>query len=163
MMSFVLAATFAGCSDIDDQNPAGFVITDEQKSQTVEAIPERVKADLAGMYTMMGKMGTYFGEDANGTQPRDDDGGYPSVCLSNDLNGPDMVSENSGYNWFSVASEYTDRTPYQEPATLEYSEMKKTYRFTNILLGQSFTFSVDEDNNIVFGPMLPFFYPFALF
>lgn len=41
--------------------------------------------------------------------------------------------------------------------------MKKTYRFTNILLGQSFTFSVDEDNNIVFGPMLPFFWPFALF
>ena len=76
-MSFVLAITFAGCSDIDDQNPAGFVITDEQKSQTVEAIPERVKADLAGMYTMMGKMGTYFGEDANGTQPRDDDLGIP--------------------------------------------------------------------------------------
>lgn len=128
MMSFVLATTFAGCSDIDDQNPAGFVITDEQKSQTVEAIPERVKADLAGMYTMMGKMGTYFGEDASGTQPRDDDGGYPSVCLSNDLNGPDMVSENSGYNWFSVASEYTDRTPnYANPRMrygLFYNQIK---------------------------------------
>lgn len=92
MMSFVLAATFAGCSDINDQNPAGFVITDEQKSQTVEAIPERVKADLAGMAT-----GNYYSE----------------------FWGDD------------------DRTPYQEPATLEYSEMKKTYRFTNILLGQS--------------------------
>ena len=96
MMSFAIAASFASCADIDDQNPAGYVITDEQKSQTVEAVPERVKADVAGMYTMMGKMGTYFGEDGNGNYPRDDDGGYPSVCLSNDLNGPDMVSDNGG-------------------------------------------------------------------
>ena len=126
-MSFGLAA-LAGCVDIDDQNPEGSVITDGQKNQTVEAVPERVKADIAGMYTMMGKMGTYFGEDANGTQPRDDDGGYPAVCLSNDLNGPDMVSDNSGYNWFSVASEYTDRTPnYANPRMrygLFYNQIK---------------------------------------
>lgn len=128
MMSFAIAASFASCADIDDQNPAGYVITDEQKSQTVEAVPERVKADVAGMYTMMGKMGTYFGEDGNGNYPRDDDGGYPSVCLSNDLNGPDMVSDNSGYNWFSVASEYTDRTPnYANPRMrygLFYNQIK---------------------------------------
>ena len=127
IMSFGLAA-LAGCVDIDDQNPEGSVITDGQKNQTVEAVPERVKADIAGMYTMMGKMGTYFGEDANGTQPRDDDGGYPAVCLSNDLNGPDMVSDNSGYNWFSVASEYTDRTPnYANPRMrygLFYNQIK---------------------------------------
>ena len=127
IMSFGLAA-LAGCVDIDDPNQEGSVITDGQTNQTVEAVPERVKADIAGMYTMMGKMGTYFGEDANGTQPRDDDGGYPAVCLSNDLNGPDMVSDNSGYNWFSVASEYTDRTPnYANPRMrygLFYNQIK---------------------------------------
>lgn len=139
MMSAAIVASLASCADIDDQNPAGYVITDEQKNQTVEAIPERVKADLAGMYTMMGKMGTYFGEDANGTQPRDDDGGYPSVCLSNDLNGPDMVSENSGYNWFSVASEYTDRTPNYANPRMRYGLFYNQIKAANDIIA-----SIDE-------------------
>lgn len=44
-----------------------------------------------------------------------------------------------------------DSGPYQEEATIEYSEIKNLYRFSNILSGQSFTFSVDEDNKITFG------------
>lgn len=141
MISLGIAATLTGCADIDDQNPEGFVITDEQKTQTVEAVPERMKADLAGMYTMMGKIGSYFGEDANGTaNPRDDDGGYPSVCLSNDLNGPDMVSDNSGYNWFSVASEYTDRTPNYANPRMRYGLFYNLIKAANDIIA-----SVGED------------------
>lgn len=44
-----------------------------------------------------------------------------------------------------------DDGPYQEEATIEYSEIMKLYRFSNIISGQSFTFSVDEDNKITFG------------
>ena len=56
------------------------------------------------MYSSMGTVCAAFPSDT-----RDDDGGYPTVCLSQDLNGPDMICANNGYNWFSVSSEYSDR------------------------------------------------------
>lgn len=44
-----------------------------------------------------------------------------------------------------------DGTPYEEPATLEYSEIKKMYRVKNVIFGQTFTFSLADDNSIEFG------------
>lgn len=41
--------------------------------------------------------------------------------------------------------------PYEEEATLEYSEIKKMYRVKNVIFGQTFTFSIGEDNSIEFG------------
>lgn len=61
------------------------------------------------------------------------------------------------YKPFAAGTYYSDfwgdddGTPYQETATLEYSEIKDMYRFSNIVTGQTFTFSVDEDNKIEFG------------
>ena len=61
------------------------------------------------------------------------------------------------YKSFATGTYYSDLwadddgTPYEESATLEYSEIKKMYRFSNVVTGETFTFSVDEDNKIVFG------------
>ena len=132
------------CADIDDQNPIGQVLTDDQKNESESAIPSRVEASLVGMYSMMGKMGTYFGEDANGTAtPRDDDGGYPSICLSNDLNGPDMVADNSGYNWFSVASDYSDRTANYANPRMRYGLFYNQIGAANEIIGSI----SDDDTN----------------
>ncbi len=43
-----------------------------------------------------------------------------------------------------------DGNPYQEPAILEYSAIKNMYRFTNIVAGETFEFTVNEDNSIEF-------------
>lgn len=83
-----------------------------QVNAAVEAIPERVNASVDGMYSKLGTPYAYFGTRSS----RDDDMGYPSLTLSWDLNSGDMVNPVSGYDWFSVALEYSDRTPnYANP------------------------------------------------
>ena len=86
-------------------------------------IPERLAADIVGMYASNLVQYPVFGSSRRG-----DDFGYPAVCLSNDLNGPDMVGPNSGYNWFTTCSEYSDRSityanPYMRWA-LFYNQIK---------------------------------------
>jgi len=98
-------AVFAACSDIDKMDSEGFQITGDQVNETNKIIPARVEASIAGMYSYMGTVCAAFPAST-----RDDDGGLPTVSLAQDLNGPDMVCANSGYNWFSVSSQYNDRT-----------------------------------------------------
>ena len=88
-----------------DTFPESETITEEQKTDISGAIPDRLKADVTGMFSVIGNQYCVFGS----TSSRDDDAGFPTVCLSQDLNGPDMVSDNSSYNWFSASSEYADR------------------------------------------------------
>lgn len=116
--------SLASCADINDQKPDGEYISGDQKMQTVGAIPTRIKADVVGMYHMMAVPATYFGEAAG----RADDGGYFSLALSSDLNAADMVCANVGYNWFTVCSNYSDRTAtYANPQMrygLPYNQIK---------------------------------------
>lgn len=112
----------SSCTDLNTF-PEGGNLTSDQKTQTALALPGRVSADINGMYAIIGKQYCVFG-----TQYRDDDMGYPAACLSQDLNGPDMVSDNSGYNWFSVSSQYADRAdtyanPYMRWAIF-YNQLK---------------------------------------
>lgn len=94
----------ASCSDMDEMLPEKGTQTEDQVKETNTAIPDRVAADVAGIYSSM--CAKYAGLPSNS---RHDDFGYPTECISNDLNGADMVCANSGYNWFSPASDYTDR------------------------------------------------------
>lgn len=113
----------SSCADLDTA-PEDKVFTSEQKKEVVAAIPERLAADVNGMFSIIGKQFCVFGA----TSSRDDDAGYPTVCISQDLNGPDMVSDNSNYNWFSTSSEYSDRSdtyanPYERWAVF-YIQIK---------------------------------------
>lgn len=129
--------SLASCADINDQKPGGETISDEQKGETVNAIPSRVKADVVGMYHMMAVPETYFGD--NQGNPRADDGGFSSIALSLDLNGADMVCANSGYNWFSVASQYSDRT-----ATYANPRMRYGLFYNQIKVANDIISSIDS-------------------
>ena len=113
----------ASCADLDTI-PEGGTFTTEQKQEVVEMIPERLQADVTGMFSSIAAAyKNVF------TSARDDDFGYPAVCLSQDLNGPDMVASNSDYNWFSTCSEFSDRSdtyanPYMRWA-LFYNQIKQ--------------------------------------
>ncbi len=114
---------FTSCVDLDTA-PQGGTFTSDQKSEVVLALPKRLSADVNGMFAIIGKQYCVFGASSS----RDDDAGYPTVCLSQDLNGPDMVGDNSNYNWFSVSSSYEDRTdtyanPYERWAVF-YNQLK---------------------------------------
>ena len=113
----------ASCTDLDTI-PQNGTFTEDQKQEVVEMLPERLAADVTGMYAANLTQFTIFGS----SQGRGDDFGYPAVALSNDLNGPDMVAPNNGYNWFSTCSEYSDRSdtyanPYMRWA-LFYNQIK---------------------------------------
>lgn len=124
LLFLVLGCGFiSSCTDLNTF-PEGGNLTSDQKTQTALALPGRLSADINGMYAVIGKQYCVFGS----IQGRDDDMGYPAVCLSQDLNGPDMVSDNSGYNWFSVSSQYADRAdtyanPYMRWAVF-YNQLK---------------------------------------
>lgn len=120
----VIPFLFAGCVDLDTM-PEGGTLTSDQKEEIVKENPTRLAAEIAGMTASVGKQGCVF---PNRNPFRDDDAGYPTVCLSQDLNGADMVSDDSGYNWFSVSSGYDDRSetyanPYMRWAVF-YNQLK---------------------------------------
>ncbi|MFT3739361.1 MAG: RagB/SusD family nutrient uptake outer membrane protein [Breznakibacter sp.] len=117
------------CSDMDDMQPEGSVVTDGQVTETTSAIPDRVAADLAGIYAYMGKQYTAYPSST-----RADDFAYPAACISQDLNGADMVAPNSGYNWFSVCSEYADRNPTYANPFARYANFYNQLKLVNDLL-----------------------------
>lgn len=117
-----LAINFYSCTDLDTM-PESSVFTSEQKQKIVEANPERLAADIAGMYSAIGGQDVVY--PGNG---RADDFGYPAICISWEANGPDFVTDESNYNWFSTCSAYEDRTyTYANPNMrwrLFYKQMK---------------------------------------
>lgn len=113
----------SSCVDLNTK-PEDGVFTSDQKQEVVASLPQRLAADVNGMFSIIGKQYCVFGAASS----RDDDAGYPTVCLSQDLNGPDMVGDNGNYNWFSVSSSYEDRTdtyanPYMRWAVF-YNQLK---------------------------------------
>lgn len=102
LMTAVVAAV--SCSKMNEMEPEGFVITADQVTDAVTAIPDRADADLAGIYAFSGQILSTYG---NGTIHNDF--GYPSICMFQDSNGPDVVCDNSNYNWMSVSYNYSDR------------------------------------------------------
>ncbi len=115
-------ASLMSCADLDTI-PQGGIFTDGQKQEVVESDPSKLKADITGMYANNLIQFSVFP-----TSERGDDFGYPAVCLSNDLNGPDMLGPDAGYNWFTSCSKYADRSdtyanPYMRWA-LFYNQIK---------------------------------------
>lgn len=106
------AFSFSSCQDLDLHYEGG-TLDDEQITDAVAALPERINSAVNGMYSILGQPDGYF---KRGTSYRADDFGYPCVALGQDLNSGDMTNVVSDYDWFSVAHEWSDRTPtYANP------------------------------------------------
>lgn len=94
---------FAAC-DMEDVVPQGGTLLATQVQETNLAAPSRAEATFSGMFNMLGKPLT--GLPSNG---RPDDFGFIMMAISNDLEAADIVTPNSGYNWFSTCGELTSR------------------------------------------------------
>lgn len=111
LLSALSAIAFCACDNYLTAEYLGSSQTTDQIGQTVDAIPERINSAVSGMYA---KLGTPYGYFTGST--RADDGGFFSICLSNDMNSGDLINSVSNYDWYSVALEYSDRTPnYANP------------------------------------------------
>ncbi len=136
----------AACSDINDIDSEGYRITDEQIESSTDLIPSRVEAKIAGMYSYMGTVCAAFPADT-----RDDDGGYPMICLSQDLNGPDMVCANNGYNWFSVSSQYSDRADTYANPFARYAIFYNQIKSANDIIASIDPNTEDETQKVYLG------------
>lgn len=68
------------------------------------------------------------------SQGAHNDFGYPSICMAQDSNGPDMVCSNSGYNWFSVSYDCSDRQYNYIVCYLRYSFFYNQIKLCNDVL-----------------------------
>ena len=117
------------CTELDLHYEGG-EMDEEQLTETTSSIPKRADAAIAGMYSLLGKPYVYFGEDSE----RADDMGYVSVCMGQDLNSGDMTNIVSGYDWFSVALELSDRTPTYANPQIRYGLFYKLLYATQDVL-----------------------------
>lgn len=112
VLSALSAIVFCACDNYLTTEYNGGSQSSTQVATTVDAIPDRINSAVSGMYAKLGTPYGYFGTSSN----RADDAAYPAICLSLDLNSGDMTNPESGYDWFSVAQEFSDRTPnYANP------------------------------------------------
>lgn len=124
------ALTLTACDDVNKQEPAGSMITQEQLTETYSAIGSRVDATFSGMFNMMGEPYGVFGTGRS----RADDFGFVMAALSQDAEGADYIYPNSGYNWFSVCGEYTSRTPNYANPYIRYAIVYNQIKIANDLI-----------------------------
>lgn len=122
--------SFTACSDIDDMVPEGGTVTEDQLKETTEAIADRVNADLAGIYTFAGEIAAGLNNTSYHC-----DFGMPSVAIAMDANAADLVSDDSGYEWFTPAFDLSDRDPGYIIAATRYATMYKQIKLCNDLIG----------------------------
>jgi len=93
---------FAAC-DMEDVKPEGGTLLATQVQETNILAPSRAEATFSGMFTKLGEPLSVFGSN------RPDDFGFIMMAFSNDLEAADIVTPNSGYNWFSTCGELSSR------------------------------------------------------
>jgi tetratricopeptide (TPR) repeat protein len=98
-----VGAVMVSCSDLDEQFPEGGNLTQDQVTETNEAVPERTEASFNGMFSMMYEPGNTF---ASG---RADDFGVIAMAISQDAEGSDFIMADNNYNWFSTACALSTR------------------------------------------------------
>jgi hypothetical protein len=136
----VAGLLLSACNQIDEQDPMGGELTAAQLKDVNLIEPSRAEATFGGMFSMMGQPCYTFGTG----QGRADDFGFIAMALSQDTEGPDATSDDSGYNWFSTCGEYTSRQVTYANPRLRYSMPYNQINIANEILSQ-FADRDDED------------------
>ncbi len=124
-IAIVFGAFFVSACSMDHIVLEGGIQDEDQIQQTITAIPDRANADIYGIYSIIGQQFVVLGGGFH------NDFGYPAQCLSQDLNGADMVCDNSSFNWFSDSSAYTDRNTGYAVAMFRYANPYNLIKLCN--------------------------------
>ena len=106
---------FAAC-DMEDVKPEGGTLLATQVQETNILAPSRAEATFSGMFTKLGEPLSVYGNAG-----RPDDFGFIMMAFSNDLEAADIVTPNSGYNWFSTCGELSSRNADYANPTIRYA------------------------------------------
>lgn len=98
-LAAVASMSLVGCNDLDTE-PNGYSnrVSTEQKQDAVEKNPDLASAGVVGISATINQYGSVY--DAHC------DFGWPAVMMFLDSNGPDLVSDNIGYNWFATSGDF---------------------------------------------------------
>lgn len=102
-----IATLFVACEDLDTY-PEGSTITSEQQAWVYENYPKMNEAGLNAIYAQYKVYGPNY--NAFGSVLRHNDFSYPTIMLASDVNGIDMVCEDTGYQWAGFSLDYSDRS-----------------------------------------------------
>ncbi len=129
----ILTLLTVSCS-FEDMVPQGGTQLEHQVQETITAIPDRVQADVYGMYSNLGVQYVVLGMGF------DCDFGYPAQCMTQDSNGPDMVCDNSNYNWFTPSYDYSDRNANYAVPAMRFANPYNLVKICNDIIA-----SMDEE------------------
>ena len=112
------AILVASCAGFDGLAPQGGTLLSSQIKEANEYAPSRGNAPFNGMYTKLGAPVSVYGGGTNG---RPDDFGFIMIAFSSDIEAADLVTANSGYNWFSACGALTSRNADYANPYLRYA------------------------------------------
>lgn len=102
---FASALSLVACEkELDKAVPSGGTLLEAQVQETNAALPSRVDATITGMYTM-----TCEPLYVKFSSKRPDNFGFAMMDYSNDMECADLITADSGYNWFSTCMELSSR------------------------------------------------------
>jgi len=131
LLAFSLFA-FIGCQKLDTL-PEGDTITSSQKGEVVSKDPSKAEAGVNAIFAQFSQYEPNY--SALGNVGRHNDFGYPSIMLSSDANGYDVVSENNGYNWSGADLSFTDRLNTSRECQIQWNDMYSIIYTTNSVIG----------------------------
>lgn len=107
-LSFMAIGMLTGCTSGLDAVPAGAEISGEQLDKNLQRDPSKISSLVVGLYSNMIRLGTIT--EWYGSTTRHYDFGMAGAMMMTDASGQDVVSSNTGFNWFRDNLRFTDRT-----------------------------------------------------
>lgn len=128
-------AFLSGCYDMDTL-PMDQYLTQEQKIDAREANHELTRAGIVGISAMFSTYMQVLGDNVHS------DFGVPALMLGLDSRGVDMVSRNTGYNWFRSFMTFSDCNVNSDATNMAWN-----YYYRQILACNDAVGSTDADSD----------------
>lgn len=122
---------FTACEDLDTA-PEGATLTDDQKAEIGEALPQRAEAGVRGIFA---QFNVYMPNEVALGASRHNDFGYSSIMMFTDGNTEDMVSGDNGYNWIGNSLTYDDRVYTSYESRIVWNDYYKIVYSANTVIG----------------------------
>ena len=128
----------AACNDLDTK-PLSNHVTSDEKSDAISKKPDLASAGVVGISSTYNQYNAVYSNHI--------DFGWPSVMMVLDNIGPDLVSDNTGYNWFTSSGAYNFGNNNNYANNLAWYHAYKIIRASNDVLKNIDSETEDNESN----------------
>lgn len=122
--------SLTACEDMLKMEPEGSTKTAGQVSDANLRNPETTVGSIAGIWATMIKLWVGLGKDYESHI----DFGYASVCAILESSGQDYIGTNSGYDWYSPDSDFSNRVYTHESPKIIWTIFYKMINASNSVI-----------------------------